>query len=167
MTGGKVIWKIFLCCRAHWEAGSGNTTIPHPITASKSMVVLLSILHAPLSGRCNIILSVTGMQENHKQAKSKSTMPLTTQYNIPTEVAIVYPIIKKVHSMRKCSHRFNYKKLSMEKISVRNSSWFTQHSQVVFAGRCKHLVWWYFLHLLLVCSFKDSQEGTQCSGRVS
>lgn len=90
----------------------------------------------PFVWGCNIILSVTGMQENHKQAKSKSTVPLTIQYNIPTEVAIVYHIIKKSSFNGKVQSQIQLQELSMEKISVRNSSWFTQLSQVVFAGRC-------------------------------
>lgn len=58
----------------------------------------------PFVWKCAVICSVTGMQENHMQPRSKSTVPLTTQYNIPTEVAILFPIIKKSFNGKVRSH---------------------------------------------------------------
>lgn len=121
LEGGRWPWKSFMCYGAHSEAGS--TTPPHPITVPNSSVLLSSVLTDPLSGD---VLSPYLLQEGKKTTNNQGVVPLTAQRIIPTEVAVIYPIIYKCFQWKSAVTGSIKGSCPWSESSTENSSWLIQ-----------------------------------------
>lgn len=121
LEGGRWPWKSFMCYGAHSEAGS--TTPHHPITAPNSSVLLSSVLSDPLSGD---VLSPYLLQEGKKTTNNQGVVPLTAQRIIPTEVAVIYPIIYKCFQWKSAVTGSTKGSCPWSESSTENSSWLIQ-----------------------------------------